>query len=55
MWVVAMVLLVVAAGACALGAGGADSDLYKYCVYDGQMFDENRQEWVPADQWEPKR
>jgi len=50
-----MIFLAVAAAAAMLGAGGVDSDLYKYCVYNGKMFDENKQEWVPADQWEPKK
>jgi len=55
LWIVAMIFLAVAAAAAMLGAGGVDSDLYKYCVYNGKMFDENKQEWVPADQWEPKK
>lgn len=55
MWIVAMIVVTLALAACILASGGMDSDLYKHCVYNGKMFDENKQEWVPVAEWEPKK
>ena len=45
------ILVVVALAACILASGGADADLYKYCVYHGKMYDEKTKEWVSVEEW----
>ena len=47
----AFIILVIALAACILASGGADADLYKYCVYHGKMYDEKTKEWVTPAEW----